>query len=36
MPPEFFDSDTSHITDAGMAYFRRLLPPPPPVSTRLI
>jgi 6-phosphofructokinase 1 len=36
MPPEFFASDTSHITDAGMAYFRRLLPPPPPISTRLI
>jgi len=36
MPAGYFDATASRVTDAGLAYLRRLLPPPPAISTRLL
>jgi 6-phosphofructokinase 1 len=36
MPDDFYDAKAARLTDTGMAYFHRLLPPPPPISTRFL
>jgi 6-phosphofructokinase 1 len=36
VPPEYLDPAATHVTAACMAYLRRLLPAPPPISTPLL
>ncbi len=36
MPSEFYDPTTAQVTEAGLAYFRRLLPPRPEVGVPFV
>jgi len=36
LPGDYFDAAANRVTDAGLAYFARLLPPPPSIAAPLL